>query len=177
MHAKCRDIRVGHLPLLQAVLVHGASMVRPRVLETGLDRPEEPSPIIQTYLLPVSHGKCRRFCCECMLIVGFVLPLLGPLLGFCVFVPYFDLQFGENSIVQPNTPCYGPTPAVCGGSFSFDYYFWNITNSEEARTGSHCGMQVSILHAQLYDKYLRACSGYPAMLHPAFRRSAHTALW
>jgi hypothetical protein len=73
-----------------------------------------------------------------MLIVGLVLPLLGPLLGFCVFVPYFDLQFGEGSIVQPNTPCYGPTPAVCGGSFSFDCYFYNLTNTEEVSTGTNC---------------------------------------
>ena len=105
-----------------------AAIVQP---EAAGARSEEPSPIIQTYLLPGTHGTCRRFCCECMLVVGFVLPLLGPLLGFCVFVPYFDLLFGEGNIVQPSTPCYGPTPSVCASTFSIDYFFWNITNAEQ----------------------------------------------
>lgn len=90
--------------------------------------------IIQTFLLPESHGRCRRFCCECLLIVGFMLPLLGPLLGLCVFVPYLDLQFEEGSVIQLDTPCYGPDPTVCDTTFSFDYYFWNITNPVEVRS-------------------------------------------
>ena len=105
-----------------------AAIVQP---EAAGGRPDEPPPTIQTYLLPRTHGTCRRFCCECMLIVGFVLLLLGPLLGFCVFVPYFDLLFAEGNIVQPDTPCYGPTPSVCASNFSFDYFFWNITNAEQ----------------------------------------------
>jgi hypothetical protein len=87
--------------------------------------------IIQTFLLPDSHGRCRRFCCECLLIVGFMLPLLGPLLGLCVFVPFLDLQFEEGSVIQLDTPCYGPDPTICDTTFSFDYYFWNITNPVE----------------------------------------------
>lgn len=92
---------------------------------------DDAASIIQTFLLPNSHGKCRRFCCECLLIVGFMLPLLGPLLGLCVFVPYLDLQFEEGSVIQPDTPCYGPNATVCDTTFRFDYYFWNITNPIE----------------------------------------------
>ena len=62
-----------------------------------------------------------------------MLPLLGPLLGLCVFVPYFDLLFEEGNVIQPNTPCFGPEPAICPVSFKFDYFFWNITNAEEVR--------------------------------------------
>ncbi len=88
-------------------------------------------PIIDSYLLPDSHGTCRRFCCECCLIVGLSLPLLGPLLGLCVFVPYFDLLFEEGNVIQPNAPCFSPAPGICPTSSKFDYYFWNITNAEE----------------------------------------------
>ena len=96
-------------------------------------RPVDSSkPIIDSYLLPDSHGTCRRFCCECCLIVGLSLPLLGPLLGLCVFVPYFDLLFEEGNVIQPNAPCFSPAPGICPTSSKFDYYFWNITNAEQA---------------------------------------------
>lgn len=91
------------------------------------------APIVQTFLLPNSHGKCERCCCECLLIVGVMLPLLGPLLGLCVAVPYLDIQFEEGSVIQPDTACYGPQPTVCDAKSSFDYYFWNITNPTEVR--------------------------------------------
>ena len=110
--------------------------------EQTLDHHKQPStrgsaddaaPIIQTFLLPESHGRCRRFCCECLLIVGFILPLLGPLLGLCVFGPFLDLQFEEGSVIQLDTPCYGPNPTVCDTQFNFDYYFWNVTNPTQVR--------------------------------------------
>ena len=95
-------------------------------------RPVDSSkPIIDSFLLPDSHGTCRRFCCECCLIVGLSLPLLGPLLGLCVFVPYFDLLFEEGNVIQPNAPCFSPAPGICPTSSKFDYYFWNITNAEQ----------------------------------------------
>ena len=62
-----------------------------------------------------------------------MLPLLGPLLGLCVFVPYFDLTFEEGNVIQPNSPCFGPDPEICPTSFKFDYFFWNITNAEQVR--------------------------------------------
>lgn len=96
--------------------------------------------IIDTYLLPKSHGTCRRFCCECCLIVGCMLPLLGPLLGLCVFVPYFDLLFEEGNVIQPDTPCFGDEPTICPVSFQFDYFFWNITNAEQVRQQAHCSL-------------------------------------
>ena len=95
-------------------------------------RPVDTSkPIIDSYLLPESHGTCRRFCCECLLIVGLSLPLLGPLLGLCVFVPYFDLLFEEGNVIQPNAPCYSNESSICPTSSKLDYYFWNITNAEQ----------------------------------------------
>lgn len=109
--------------------------------------------IIDTYLLPSSHGRCRRFCCECCLIVGLMLPLLGPLLGLCVFVPYFDLLFEEGNVIQPDTPCFGPDPAICPASFKFDYFFWNITNAEQV----HCALNP--LQA------IRQCEGNIGQLH------------
>ena len=60
-----------------------------------------------------------------------MLPLLGPLLGLCVFVPYFDLLFEEGNVIQPDTPCFGDEPTICPVSFQFDYFFWNITNAEQ----------------------------------------------
>ncbi len=99
----------------------------------GRRAPDSSSVIIDTYLLPNSHGTCRRFCCECCLTLGCMLPLLGPLLGLCVFVPYFDLIFEEGNVIQPNTPCFGPDPGICPASFKFDYFFWNITNAEQVR--------------------------------------------
>lgn len=118
-----------------AVQLADASPVSDQPVEQSTDirrrSADNAASIVQTFLLPNSHGKCQRCCCECLLIVGVMLPLLGPLLGFCVAVPYLDLQFEEGSVIQPDTPCYGPQPTVCGATSSFDYYFWNISNPME----------------------------------------------
>lgn len=112
---------------------HQALEDRPLVFN-NLSRTEHAThTIIDLYMLPQVHGGCRRFCCECLLVVGLMLPLLGPLLGLCVFVPYFSLLFEEGTIIQPDSPCYG-APTLCGSTFSYDYYFWNITNAEEVRS-------------------------------------------
>ena len=101
------------------------------VTRRGRRAPDRSSVIVNSYLLPDSHGTCHRFCCECCLVLGCMLPLLGPLLGLCVFVPYFDLIFEEGNVIQPNTPCFGPEAEICPSSFKFDYFFWNITNAEQ----------------------------------------------
>ena len=99
---------------------------------SSTDRTDQAAPIIGLYMLPEVHGGCRQYCCECLLVVGILLPMLGPVLGLCVFAPYFSLLFEEGSIIQPDTPCYGPTPTTCEGTSTVDYYFWNITNPDEA---------------------------------------------
>ena len=126
------------------------------------------NPIVRTYLIPNEHGTCKKYWAELVLVVGLVLPWMGPIGSLCVASPFIKLGvqqsqvtcgtsqnahslclpvspaanmmvFGGYQVITPDTDCFGSAYAVCNAESYFDYYFWNVTNAQEVgNVGCKC---------------------------------------
>ena len=154
------------------------------------------NPVVQTYFLHSSAGALRRYCASCALALGAALPLVAPLLALGLFNPWVNLLFEVSTVITPLSPCYNTAaPTVCPGASRVAYYFWNISNADQARglysaASELCDCQCAAcapcilqwqksrrlrapVHAVL--TYPTACSGLMGWHGPHFRRSAPTA--
>ena len=94
--------------------------------------------LLQGYLLPGVHGTYRRYFLELCIVAGLLLPWLGPVLGLAVLTPIVLLTVENGKVIDSTTDCFGggTGPTTCPATSYFDYYFWNITNPNEASTYS-----------------------------------------
>lgn len=90
---------------------------------------------LQGYLLPGDHDTYRRYVLELLVVLGLLLPWIGPLFGLAVMTPIVLLTVEDEKIITTETDCFGggQTPSLCPAQSYFDYYFWNITNPLEVR--------------------------------------------
>ena len=56
------------------------------------------NPIVRTYLIPNEHGTCKRYWAEFLLVVGLILPWMGPLGSLCVASPFIKLGVQESQV-------------------------------------------------------------------------------
>ncbi len=56
------------------------------------------NPIVRTYLIPNEHGSCRRYWAEFVLVVGLVLPWMGPIGSLCVASPFIKLGVQQSQV-------------------------------------------------------------------------------
>lgn len=103
------------------------ALSRPQNLDAGVN------PVIQTYLLSGEHGTFRRYLLELCLVLGLFLPWLGPLLGLCGIIPLIELDILETAVITPSSYCFAQAAngTVCNGTAVYEYYFWNLTNTEQ----------------------------------------------
>lgn len=70
-----------------------------------------------------------------MVVLGVMLPWIGPAFGLCVMTPIVLLTIENGKIITADQDCFGTGPlgnaTQCPAESYFDYYFWNITNPEE----------------------------------------------
>ena len=92
----------------------------------------------QGYLLPEVHGTYRRYVLELLLVLGLLLPWIGPLFGLAVMTPIVLLTVQNGKIITTERDCFGGglKAVQCPAQSYFDYYFWNITNPTEVRAWS-----------------------------------------
>lgn len=89
----------------------------------------------QGYLQPKVHGTYRKYVLELLVVLGLLLPWIGPLFGLAVMTPIVLLTIQNEKIITTERDCFGGgnVPTQCPAESYFDYYFWNITNPAEVR--------------------------------------------
>ena len=94
--------------------------------------------LLQGYLLTGVHGTYRQYFLELCIVAGLLLPWLGPILGLAVLTPIVLLTVEDGKVIDSTTDCFGggTGPTNCSATSYFDYYFWNITNPNEASPSS-----------------------------------------
>ncbi|KAK9813634.1 hypothetical protein WJX73_000949 [Symbiochloris irregularis] len=104
------------------------------------------NPVIQTYLLSGEHGTSRRYLLELCLVLGLFLPWLGPLLGICGIIPLIELDVLERAVITPSSYCFAQAAngTVCNGTAVYEYYFWNLTNSQQWLSGEQAPQLVEL---------------------------------
>lgn len=82
------------------------------------------------------HGTYRRYILELLVVLGLLLPWIGPLFGLAIMTPIVLLTVQNGKIITTERDCFGGglTPTQCPAESYFDYYFWNITNPAEVLT-------------------------------------------
>lgn len=54
------------------------------------------NPVVRTYLIPNEHGTCKRYWAEFVLVVGLVLPWMGPIGSLCIASPFIKLGVQQS---------------------------------------------------------------------------------
>jgi len=89
--------------------------------------------VVQGYLAPGVHGTYRQYVLELLVVLGLLLPWIGPLFGRAVMTPIVLLTVQNGKIITKERDCFGGGvgPTECPAESYFDYYFWNITNPNQ----------------------------------------------
>jgi hypothetical protein len=89
--------------------------------------------VVQGYLAPGVHGTYRQYVLELLVVLGLLLPWIGPLFGRAVMTPIVLLTVQNGKIITTERDCFGGGvgPTECPADSYFDYYFWNITNPDQ----------------------------------------------
>ncbi len=162
------------------------------------------NPIVRTYLIPNEHGTCKRYWAEFILVVGLVLPWMGPIGSLCVASPFIKLGVQQSQVkclqstsylsgylvnilyvlleslqvITPDTDCFGSAYAVCDAESYFDYYFWNVTNAAEVsmlRWSQDCENHSQRVFERLRDAI--KCSGSRVKLPQLCKKSVRMPSW
>lgn len=91
---------------------------------------------VQSYLLPGEHGTYRRYVLELLIVLGALLPWMGPVFGLVIMTPTVLLTVQNGKTITTERDCFAPGigPIKCPATSYLDYYFWNLTNPYEVRT-------------------------------------------
>lgn len=86
-------------------------------------------------MLQGEHGTLRRYFLELLVVLGLLIPWIGPAFGLGVMTPIVLLTVQNGKIITSDQDCFGTalsgTAVTCPAESYFDYFFWNITNPAE----------------------------------------------
>ena len=91
----------------------------------------------RSYFFPKDRSSLKRYLLIYFAIMGAFMCIFGPLGEEFVVHPLITLLLAESSTVTPDTPCFDHRVAnqTCPDAVALEYYFWNITNSDEWMSG------------------------------------------
>lgn len=91
----------------------------------------------RTYFFPGDRSSLKRYLLIYFAVVGVFMCVFGPLGQEVVVHPLITLLLAESNTVTPDISCFNHRLAnqTCPDDVSLEYYFWNITNSNEWLSG------------------------------------------
>ena len=79
---------------------------------------------------------------ELMVVLGLMVPWIGPAFGLGVMTPIVLLTVQNGKVITTEQDCFGVeasgNPTDCPAESYFDYYFWNITNPDQVNFSKSC---------------------------------------